>query len=197
MSTSPSVVIVGAGFGGLAAAIELQRAGIEDYLVLERNAEVGGVWQANTYPGAACDVPSVIYQFSHTLNDDWSRRYGSQVEIRDYLRRVSVQSGIRDHIRFGAEVEEARFDEDTGRWHLTLADGDTIDTAALICATGQLSHPKIPDLPGLASFAGEQFHSARWDHDVDLTDKRVVVVGSGASAVQIVPAIADQTGMSP
>jgi cation diffusion facilitator CzcD-associated flavoprotein CzcO len=190
--TSPSVAIIGCGFGGLAAAIELKRAGIENFVVLERAAEVGGVWQANTYPGAQCDVPSVIYQFSHSLNDDWSQRFGDQAEIRDYLRDVSISSGVRDHVRFGCEVVAATFAEDAGSWTLELADGERLVVDVLICATGQLSRPKLPDVPGRDTFGGPQFHSAEWDHDVDLADKRVVVVGGGASAIQVVPAIADE-----
>jgi cation diffusion facilitator CzcD-associated flavoprotein CzcO len=190
--TTPNIAIVGCGFGGLAAAIELKRAAIESFTVLERAAEVGGVWQANTYPGAQCDVPSVIYQFSHTLKEDWSQRFGNQDEIRDYLRDVSVDSGVRDHIRFNSEVIAATFDDEAGVWALELADGEVLEVDVLICATGQLSRPKLPDVPGRESFAGPQFHSAQWDHDVDLTGKRVVVVGGGASAIQVVPAIADR-----
>jgi cation diffusion facilitator CzcD-associated flavoprotein CzcO len=186
------VAIIGAGFGGLAAAIELKRSGIESFTVFERAGEVGGVWQANTYPGAACDVPSVIYQFSYALNDDWSRRFGTQEEIRAYLQRVSRETGIRSHIRFDAEVTEARFDAAGEVWRLTLADGEEAVADVLVCATGQLSRPKSPDVPGRESFTGAQFHSAEWDHDVPLRGKRVIVVGSGASAVQIVPAIVDE-----
>jgi cation diffusion facilitator CzcD-associated flavoprotein CzcO len=191
MST-PQIAIVGAGFGGLAAAIELKRAGIETFTVFERAGEVGGVWQANSYPGAACDVPSVTYQFSFALNGSWSRRYGTQAEIRDYLRDVSFDFGVRGHIRFNTSVESATFDEQSGRWTLEVSGGESAEFDILICANGQLSRPKIPDVPGLDSFAGEQFHSAEWDHDVDLTGKRVAVVGGGATAIQVVPAIADQ-----
>ncbi|HEY3021053.1 MAG TPA: NAD(P)/FAD-dependent oxidoreductase [Solirubrobacteraceae bacterium] len=192
MTTSPTIAIVGAGFGGLAVALELKRAGVDSFTVLERADEVGGVWQANTYPGAACDVPSVIYQFSRHLKPDWSRRFGSQAEIRDYLVRVSAESGVREHIRFGAEVVAATFDEDEARWVVELADGETLRVDVLVCATGQLSRPRLPDVAGRDSFAGAQFHSAEWDHSVSLDGKRVVVVGGGASAVQVVPAIADE-----
>lgn len=183
--------IIGAGFGGLAAAIELERSGIADYTVFERHGEVGGVWQANDYPGAACDVPSIIYQFSFALDANWSRRFGSQAEIRDYLRRVSMDTGVRDRIRFNTTVESAAWDQASGHWHLTLEGGEHVNAEALICAAGQLSEPRIPDLPGIDSFSGAQFHSAEWDHSIDLKGKQVVVVGSGASAVQVVPAIAD------
>jgi cation diffusion facilitator CzcD-associated flavoprotein CzcO len=191
MST-PAVAIVGAGFGGLAVALELKENGIETFTVLERAEEVGGVWHANTYPGAACDVPSVIYQFSRHLKPDWSRRFGSQQEIRNYLREVSIETGVRDHIRFGAEVTAATFDERAAQWEIELADGETIAADVLVCATGQLSRPKLPEVPGHEAFAGAQFHSAEWDHSVKLDGKRVVVVGGGASAIQVVPAIADR-----
>jgi cation diffusion facilitator CzcD-associated flavoprotein CzcO len=193
MASTPSIAIVGAGFGGLAVALELKAAGIDSFTVLERADEVGGVWQANTYPGAACDVPSVIYQFSRHLKPDWSRRFGSQTEIRAYLRSVSIESGVREHIRFGTEVVAATFDEAAARWRVELADGETLEVDVLVCATGQLSRPKLPEVAGRETFAGAQFHSAEWDHDVDLTGRRVVVVGGGASAIQVVPAIADQT----
>jgi cation diffusion facilitator CzcD-associated flavoprotein CzcO len=189
---TPTVAIIGAGFGGLAVALELKRAGIESFTVLERANEVGGVWQANTYPGAACDVPSVIYQFSRHLKPDWSWRFGSQPEIRDYLQEVSIESGVRDHIRFGTEVIAATFDEQARKWEIELADGESISADVLVCATGQLSRPKFPELAGRDDFAGAQFHSAEWDHSVPLEGKRIVVVGGGASAIQVVPAIADQ-----
>jgi cation diffusion facilitator CzcD-associated flavoprotein CzcO len=190
----PSVGIVGAGFGGLAAALELKGAGIDSFTVLERAAEVGGVWQANSYPGAACDVPSVIYQFAGHLKPNWSRRFGLQGEIRDYLREVSVESGIRDHIRLRTEVLAASYDEHAGIWRVELADGETLTFDVLICATGQLSRPRLPPVSGLESFQGAHFHSSEWDHSVDLDGWRVVVVGGGASAIQVVPAIADRAG---
>lgn len=189
---TPTVAIIGAGFGGLAVALELKAAGIDSFTVLERAHEVGGVWQANTYPGAACDVPSVIYQFSRHLKPDWSRRFGSQQEIRDYLREVSIESGVRDHIRFGAEVSAAAFDEVNAQWEIELARGETVAAEILVCATGQLSRPKLPAVPGRERFAGPQFHSAEWDHSVSLAGKRVVVVGGGASAIQVVPAIVER-----
>ena len=187
------VAIIGAGFGGLAAAIELQRNGNTNYTVFERNSEVGGVWQANTYPGARCDVPSIIYQYSFDLRPDWSRRFGNQAEIRDYLKDVSERWGVRPRIRFNTNVESASFDAKASEWTIRLDDGSIHSFDAVIVAPGQLSNPNIPNLPGRESFTGAQFHSAEWDHSVDLTGKRVVVVGSGASAVQIVPAIAEQT----
>ena len=191
MNRPATVAIVGAGFGGLAAAIELKRHCINSFTVLERADRVGGVWQANHYPGAACDVPSVIYQFSFALKPDWSRRFGTQREIRNYLHQVAEEEEILPHVRFGTEVTSAEFDQHAGSWIVSTADGDSERYDVLICATGQLSRPKIPDVAGRETFVGAQFHSAEWDHKVDLAGKRVVVVGGGASAIQVVPAIVD------
>ena len=176
MSATPAVGIVGAGFGGLAAALELKGAGIDSFTVLEREGEVGGVWQANTYPGAACDVPSVIYQFSRHLKPNWSRRFGRQAEIRDYLREVSIETGVREHIRFHTEVVAATFVERAAVWQVETADGQTLSFDVLICATGQLSRPRLPELGAPEAFQGAQFHSAEWDHSVELAGRRVVVV---------------------
>ncbi|WP_162958444.1 flavin-containing monooxygenase [Nocardia yunnanensis] len=189
-ATTPTVAIIGAGFGGLAAAIELGRNGIHDFEVFERGDSVGGVWRANAYPGAACDVPSPIYSFSYALETRWSARYGSQPEIHAYLRRCADRFGITPKIRFGAEVVAATFADDG--WSVELASGEVRRFGALICATGQLSRPRIPEVPDRSSFAGAQFHSAEWDPAVSLRGKRVAVVGSGASAIQLVPAIVDE-----
>ncbi|MDT5266502.1 MAG: hypothetical protein QOI90_3128, partial [Mycobacterium sp.] len=186
-----SIAIVGCGFGGLAAAIELKRSGFEDFVIFERASSVGGVWRENTYPGAACDVPSPIYSFSYALKPDWSGLFGKQGEIHRYLDEVAHDFGITDHIRFDTEVASAVFDESTGQWVVTTAAGESLRVDALIMATGQLSRPKMPTVEGLDAFSGDSFHSAQWRHDVDLTDKKVVVVGSGASAIQIVPSIAE------
>lgn len=192
MPRSPHVVIIGAGFGGLAAALELKRHGIETFTVLERQDHAGGVWQANAYPGAACDVPSIIYQFSGVLHGDWKRRYGRQEEIRDYLDGVARDQGLLPHIRFRTRVTAATFDEDAGTWAVDTADGESLTADVLICATGQLSEPAIPPIPGLEDFRGHHMHSAEWDDTVELRGKRVAVVGGGASAIQLVPAIADE-----
>ncbi|NNH68517.1 NAD(P)/FAD-dependent oxidoreductase [Nocardia uniformis] len=191
-SRAVSVAIIGAGFGGLAAAIELDRHGIHDYTVFERGDSAGGVWRANSYPGAACDVPSPIYSLSYALETEWSRRFGTQPEIHRYLVHTADQYGVTPRIRFNTDVTSAAFDEESGRWRVETADGAITHFDALICATGQLSRPKLPELEGMDTFGGVQFHSAEWDHSVDLTGKRVAVVGSGASAVQVVPAIVDQ-----
>jgi cation diffusion facilitator CzcD-associated flavoprotein CzcO len=182
------VAVIGSGFGGLGAGVSLRRAGITDFVILERAGSVGGTWRDNSYPGCACDVPSHLYSFSFAPNATWPRAFSGQPHIREYLERVTDTFGLRPHIRFNAEVHEARWDEQALRWQLTTAQGEfTADV--LVSAGGPLSDPSIPDVPGLAGFPGRVFHSARWDHDFDLTGKRVAVVGTGASAIQIVPAI--------
>ena len=189
-----AVLIVGGGFGGIGMAVMLKRAGIEDFLILERGPEVGGVWRDNTYPGAACDVPSHLYSFSFEPNPDWSRRFASQDEIHAYLRRCADKYGLAGHLRCNAEVAEAAFDQAAGLWRVRLRDGLELAARMLITATGQLSNPALPQIEGLASFRGPAFHSARWDHGVDLAGKRVAVIGTGASATQFVPAIAEKAG---
>jgi cation diffusion facilitator CzcD-associated flavoprotein CzcO len=186
-----AVLVVGAGFGGLATAIKLAGSGEQDFLCIERRAEVGGTWRDNTYPGAACDVPSQLYSFSFELNPDWSRSFSAQPEIQDYLRRVARDSGVLDRFRFGVEFEGASWDCDAELWRVETSAGP-VTAQLLVSAAGALSEPKLPDLAGLPSFGGAVFHSAQWDHDQDLTGKRVAVIGTGASAIQIVPAIADR-----
>jgi cation diffusion facilitator CzcD-associated flavoprotein CzcO len=186
---TPSVVVIGAGFGGIGVAIVLRRAGFTDITILEKADGIGGVWRDNTYPGAACDVPSSLYSYSFAPNRTWPRRYSEQPDILAYLRRTAEAEGVLDRVRFGAEVTGASFDEGDGVWHVDIAGGETVTADVLIPAVGQLSRPVVPDLPGAASFAGPAFHSARWDHDVDLTGKRIAVIGTGASAVQFVPRI--------
>lgn len=181
------VLVVGAGFGGIATAVELRRAGIHDVVVLEASGEVGGVWRDNTYPGAACDVPSPLYSFSFAPKPDWPRRYAEQPDILRYLRRVARRCGVYENIRFHSEVVSAEFGERTGRWLVRTAGGAAYSARVLVPATGQLSRPAYPSVPGLGTFTGESFHSARWDHDCELPGKRVAVIGTGASAVQFLP----------
>jgi cyclohexanone monooxygenase len=183
--------VVGAGFGGLAMAIKLQEAGEQDFLVAERGSDVGGTWRDNTYPGAACDVPSQLYSFSFAPNPDWSRSFSPQPEIQAYIQRVAEQSGVLDRFRFDTDVEEARWDDAAQRWHVRTSAGE-LTADVVVSASGALSDPRLPDIDGIDSFQGEVFHSARWRHDHDLTGKRVAVIGTGASAVQIVPEIADR-----
>jgi cation diffusion facilitator CzcD-associated flavoprotein CzcO len=182
------VVIVGTGFAGLGMAVRLKQAGVDDFVVLERAGEVGGTWRDNTYPGAACDVPSNLYSFSFAPNPDWSRSFSPQAEIQQYLRGVATDFGVRPHIRFHHEVLAADWDETAQRWRVRTNAGD-FEADVLISATGALSDPAIPALPGLERFEGTIFHSARWRHDHDLTGRRVAVVGTGASAIQFVPRI--------
>ena len=187
---STKVAIVGGGFGGLCMAIKLREAGIEDFVVLEKAAEVGGTWRDNTYPGAACDVQSHLYSYSFEGNPDWSRRYSGWREIQDYILRVTDKHRLHDNIRFNSEVEAAHFDEKRARWTLRLTDGTRVDCQHWVLATGPLHVPSIPEFPGLENFKGKVFHSSQWDHDYDLGGKKVVSVGTGASAIQYVPEIA-------
>ena len=191
MSTDVDIAIVGAGFSGLGTAIRLKRHGIEDFVVLERHDDVGGTWWANTYPGCTCDVPSHLYSFSFAPNPDWSRTYSPQPEIRAYLRRCAVRYGLYPHIRLGTAVTGADWDDAAGRWTLTTS-GGTVSARVLVAGIGPLSEPRVPDLPGLDTFEGTVFHSARWRHDHDLAGERVAAIGTGASAIQFVPAIQPQ-----
>ncbi|MBM0124629.1 flavin-containing monooxygenase [Pimelobacter simplex] len=192
MDATPSVIVIGAGFGGLAAAHHLREAGITDITILERADGVGGVWRENTYPGAACDVPSVLYSWSFARKHDWSHRYARQPEILDYIRSHARRSGLAGLVRTGAEVTAATWHDAEGRWTVRLADGEELRADVLVSAVGQLSRPSVPTLPGVETFAGPSFHTATWDHDVDLAGRRVAVVGTGASAIQVVPAIVER-----
>ncbi|MFI0895950.1 flavin-containing monooxygenase [Streptomyces sp. NPDC020983] len=187
------VAVIGSGFGGLGAAVRLRREGITDFVILERADAVGGTWRDNSYPGCACDVPSHLYSFSFAPNPDWPRAFSGQQHIRDYLERVTDTFGLRPHLRFGAEVQRARWDGARRRWELTTAAGE-LTADVVVSATGPLSDPKIPDIPGIEAFPGKVFHSARWDHGCDLKGKRVAMVGTGASAIQIVPSIQPEVG---
>jgi cation diffusion facilitator CzcD-associated flavoprotein CzcO len=182
------VAVIGAGFSGIGAGIRLRQHGIDDFIIAERAASVGGTWRDNTYPGCACDVPSRLYSFSFAPNPRWSRSFSRQPEIWRYLEEVTGRFGLRDHISFTTEVERARWDAGSCRWELTTSRG-ALTADVLVAAAGPLSEPSVPAIPGLASFPGEVFHSARWDHGTGLTGKRVAVVGTGASAIQIVPEI--------
>src|SRR3954463_14093200 len=188
MSHDHDIVIVGSGFSGLGMAIRLKRAGMHDFAVLERADDVGGTWQANTYPGCACDVPSHLYSFSFAPNPNWSQTYSPQPEIRDYLRRCADDFGIRPHLRTGHEVASAAWNDDERLWEIEPSQG-TVHARVLVVGAGPLTEPKVPDIPGLDSFEGKTMHSARWDHDYDLEGKRVASIGTGASAIQYVPAI--------
>jgi cation diffusion facilitator CzcD-associated flavoprotein CzcO len=188
--TTPEVVIVGAGFGGIGLGIKLLEAGIETFTILEKASRLGGVWRDNSYPGLTCDVPSHLYSFSFELNHEWTRRFPKRDEILAYLERCADRYGVRSHIRLATEAASADFDEGSGRWRIHLVGGEQIEADVLVPATGQLSRPSFPRIEGLDRFTGEMFHSARWNHDYDLTGKRVAAIGTGASAVQYVPEIA-------
>ncbi len=188
MSDHHRIAIVGSGFAGLGAAVKLKQAGIEDFVVLERDSQVGGTWWANTYPGCQCDVPSHLYSFSFAPNPDWTRTYSRQPEIWEYLRRVSDEHGIDPHIRFGHDVQDASWDEDSELWRLQTNHGE-LTAELLIVGPGPLNEPKLPEIDGIESFEGTIFHSARWDHEHSLLGKRVAVIGTGASSIQFVPRI--------
>lgn len=186
----PRIGIIGSGFGALAVAIELARAGYDDLRLWERAHELGGVWRDNTYPGAGCDVPSSLYSFSFEPNPAWSRRYALQSEIHRYILDTADKYGITPFVQFGHTVTAATYDEHAATWCVTFAGGETQEVDLLISAVGQLSRPKVPNIPGLETFEGYCFHSAEWDHSFDASGKRVAVVGTGASAIQFVPHLA-------
>ncbi|HWG13308.1 MAG TPA: NAD(P)/FAD-dependent oxidoreductase [Streptosporangiaceae bacterium] len=189
-----SVAIIGSGFGGIGMAARLKRAGVHDLVVLERDDALGGTWRDNSYPGAACDVPSHLYCFSFAPNPDWSRSFSPQPEIWAYLNRVAAAEGVTGHIRFGHEVTAARWDPGGSLWRLDIRGGRQLTARFLVSAAGPLADPLVPDLPGLENFAGTVFHSAAWDHRHDLTGRKVAVIGTGASAIQFVPRIQPRAG---
>lgn len=185
-----TVIILGAGMSGICMGIKLREAGISDFVVLEKAESAGGTWHDNTYPGACCDVPSHLYSFSFEQKPDWSRAYAPQPEIREYFDHCVERYQLAPHIRFNTEVCEARLDEAAGLWILSLAGGEQLACRFLVSGLGQLNRPYTPAFPGRDSFAGSSFHSARWDHGVELAGKRVAVVGNAASAIQFIPPVA-------
>jgi len=189
---SPRVAIVGAGMSGLCMAIKLKQAGIDDFTIYEKASDLGGTWRENTYPGLACDIPSRFYQYSFDPNPDWTHLFSPGEEIWRYLDTVADRHGLRSRIRFDSEIVDARFEE--GCWHILTADGAEDEADFLISATGVLHHPRYPDIEGLEDFRGDMFHSARWDHSVSLEGRRVAIVGTGSTAVQIICATAEQAG---
>ncbi|MGC8118887.1 flavin-containing monooxygenase [Marinobacter sp. VGCF2001] len=185
----PSVLIIGTGFGGIGMAVKLKQAGFDNITLLEKAAGVGGTWRDNTYPGAACDVQSHLYSYSFEPKHDWSRKFGLQPEILEYIEHCAQKYRLLPHIRFNQAVRAADFDEQHNQWHVSTEAGDVFTADVLITATGQLNRPAMPAIPGIESFQGVCFHSARWDHSADLVNKRVAVIGTGASAIQFVPEI--------
>jgi cation diffusion facilitator CzcD-associated flavoprotein CzcO len=191
-SPQHQVLVIGGGFSGIGAAILLDRAGFSDYLVLEEGDGVGGAWHWNTYPGVAVDIPSFSYQFSFEKSSRWSRVYAPGTELKRYAEHCVDKYGLRDRIRLNSEVISATWNDATAIWTVAIADGTELTTRYVVNATGVLTKPKAPEIPGLIDFAGEVVHTARWDHDLDLRGKRVGVIGTGASAVQLIPAIAEE-----
>lgn len=185
-------VIVGAGFAGLAMGRQLKRAGIENFVILERSPSVGGVWRDNRYPGAACDVPSHLYSYSFFLNPDWSRKFSPQSEILNYLERAADAFDLRAHLRFGCTVTAMKFYGEAGVWRIKLEDGSCLDARTVISAVGQLAKPVVPDIKDTHVFEGSIVHSARWDAGVDYAGKRVAVIGNAASAIQLLPELAEK-----
>jgi cation diffusion facilitator CzcD-associated flavoprotein CzcO len=183
----PRVAVIGTGFAGLGVAFALKRLGIP-FTVFERDRELGGTWRDNSYPGCQCDVPSHLYSFSFAPNPDWSRTYSMQPEIWDYLRRCAREFGVLPHVRFGTGVDDAGWDDEAGVWRLSTTDGPE-EAEVLISGNGALAEPHVPEIPGLDRFGGDAFHTARWEHHVDLRGKRVAVIGTGASAIQVIPHI--------
>jgi cation diffusion facilitator CzcD-associated flavoprotein CzcO len=181
-------LVVGAGFAGIGAAIKLEEAGFDDFAVLEKSDNVGGTWRDNTYPGCACDVPSALYSFSFAQNPDWSRAFAEQPEIQEYLERTASDYGVTRRIHYRTEVREAQWKPGDRLWHLDTSAGP-YTARVLIAGPGPLHQPNLPDLPGLDSFEGKAYHSARWDHEYDLSGKRVAILGTGSSAIQFVPEI--------
>jgi cation diffusion facilitator CzcD-associated flavoprotein CzcO len=189
---SLEVIVIGAGFGGIAAAIELRRHGITNVRILEKAPDLGGTWFYNSYPGAACDVPSHLYSFSFAQRRDWSRLCSPQAEIHEYIRDVARSLGVDGLIELNKTVSSCVWSEESCRWRVETAEGESCEADAIVLATGQLHQPSHPGIEGIDAFAGHSFHSAHWDHDYPLAGKRVAVIGTGASAVQFVPEIAGQ-----
>ena len=194
MPEQKKAVIAGAGLGGICAAIHLQRAGIEDFVILDREREPGGTWRDNTYPGCACDVPVALYQFSFAPSLQWRHIYPRAAEMQRYIHHLIEKFALAPRLRVGDGAQSAVWDENHGSWHIRTQGGAEFDTTALIVALGQLNRPKLPDIEGRADFSGPAFHSARWDHSISFVGKRVGVIGSAASAVQLIPEIARVAG---
>ena len=192
MSRVHEVAIVGTGFAGIGMGVRLRAMGSSDFVILEQAAELGGTWRDNAYPGAACDVPSHLYSFSFEPSPRWTRKFAPQAEILAYLQHVAQKYGVLPHIRSGCCVSAAEWDARRGIWNLTLRNAELVRAKVLIAATGALSRPAEPTIAGLREFRGPAFHTARWDHEYDLAGKTVAVIGTGASAIQVVPALAPQ-----
>ncbi|RLA10764.1 MAG: NAD(P)/FAD-dependent oxidoreductase [Gammaproteobacteria bacterium] len=189
---TPRVIVIGAGMSGICMGIRLLEAGIEDFVIYEKKEKIGGTWRENTYPGLACDVPSYFYTYSFEQNPNWTHRFPPGAEIQEYFESVFEKYGLAAYTRFNTEIADCRFEE--GRWQVDLADGETDSGEFLIAATGVLHQVSMPTIKGLKSFAGDQFHSARWDHDVELKGKRIGIIGSGSTALQMVAPLSEVAG---
>ncbi len=189
MNTIYDQLIIGAGFSGLCAAIQLKKNGENNFLILERNDHLGGTWYSNHYPGAACDVESHLYSFSFEPNPNWSRQFSPQQEILKYMEHCAEKYELQNHFRFGANITNAIFDEANGKWNVETENGEKFTSKIIVSCSGGLSQPSFPDIKGLETFKGKMFHTAQWENDFDLSNKTVAVIGTGASAIQIVPAI--------
>ncbi len=189
---NPSVAVIGAGMTGILMAIRLRESGIDDITILEKADKLGGTWRENTYPGVACDVPAHMYTYSFAGNPEWSHRYAHGDEIQAYFERVAAEHGVTEQIRFGEALTDCEYRDQ--QWHLTTGKGNRLVVDFVVCATGILHHPAYPDIQGLESFAGDCFHTARWDHNVDLAGKRVGIIGTGSTATQVISDIADKVG---
>src|SRR5689334_118379 len=187
-------VIVGAGFGGIGAAIQLKRMGYQNFVILDREDDLGGTWHVNRYPGLAVDVPTTTYSYFFEPNPNWSRLFSTGTEIKQYADDVADKFDVRKHMRFNTVVEGARWDEDGKLWRVAVAGGQTLATRYLITATGFLSQPKTPDIPGIASFEGRVIHTADWEEGYDPAGERVAIIGTGATAVQLIPELAKNAG---
>ena len=191
-ASSHEVVILGAGMSGLCMGIQLKRAGIHDFVILEKQEGLGGTWWDNTYPGAHVDVPAPAYSFSFAPNPNWKRRFAAAPEIQAYMQQVAERHGVLAHLRLASRITEAKFDEDSGQWQFVTDRGNALRARFFVCSTGPLNQLRWPDIPGLADFQGKRLHSARWDHNYDMTGKRVAVIGTGSTASQLIPPIAGQ-----
>jgi cation diffusion facilitator CzcD-associated flavoprotein CzcO len=187
-----SVIVIGAGMSGICMGVKLQDRGIDDFVIIEKSPDVGGTWYDNTYPGACCDVASVLYSYSFEPNPNWSRKYSAHDEIQAYFSHCVDKYGLRDKLRLNTALERADYDDTKGLWTVTLADGERLTAKCLVSGLGQLNRPNIPEFAGAQSFEGTQFHSARWRHDIDLSNKRVAIIGNAASALQFIPKVAEQ-----
>jgi cation diffusion facilitator CzcD-associated flavoprotein CzcO len=193
-SARHQAIVIGTGFGGMGAAMSLKRLGLDDLVMLDREDDLGGTWHVNRYPGLAVDIASVTYSYSFEPNPSWSHWYARGPELKRYAEHVADRYDLRRHMRFGAAVEGATWDEDAHEWEVRLAGGDTLRATYLVTATGFLSQPKTPDIAGVETFAGTVVHTARWDESADLDGKRVAVIGTGATAVQLIPELAERAG---